>query len=101
MHMSSVSLRRSTKSKKYDGFKVPAITDSKPRASKVKPQINPSAKSSMVPSALEDNTAVPPTTPIATIQLVGTVKCAIPTVELYEVALNEDKEDTSSSSSSA
>ena len=97
----SVSLRRGTRSNKYDGFKVPAITDSKPRSSKVKPRINPSAKSSVVITELDDTTEAPPPTPIATIHLVGTVKCAIPAAELSEDALNEVLEDNPSASSSA
>ena len=55
----------------------------------------------MAHSEEEDSSAVPPPTPIAALQLVGTLKCAIPVVELSEEVLNEVNEDAISSSSSA
>mgnify|MGYP006969630026 CR=1 FL=1 len=98
---SFVSLRRSSRCNKYDGFKVPAITDTKPRTSKVKPRIIPPAKFVVVITKIEDSSEVPPPTPIATIQLVGTVKCAILVAELSEDALNEVQENTSPDPSNA
>ena len=61
----------------------------------------PSALQSVARSEDEDSAAAPPPTPIAMIQLVGTVKCAIPATELSEEVLNEVNEDAISSSSSA
>ena len=59
-----VSLRRSTRSNKYDGFKVPPLTDSKIKSSKVKPRHVPSALT-ISDTPVEQ---IPPATPIEVIQ---------------------------------
>ena len=97
----SIVLRRSTRSTKYDGFKVPSVADTPIRKSKVKPRIVPSASAATISDNIEDTTATapPPPTPIQVIQHIGTTLCAIPASELSEEALLSDKETGPSSAS--
>jgi hypothetical protein len=89
-HVDVSRLRRSTRSTRYDGFRVPQISDTKKAASKVKPRKIPSvpcnstnftAASSSLVSA-PGSSEVPAPTPISVIQEVGSVKCGIPSEEL-------------------
>lgn len=43
------AVRRSNRSNKYDGFKIPSMTDSKVKNSKVKPRVTPKAPSGLLP----------------------------------------------------
>ena len=89
-----ISLRRSARSNKYDGFWVHALTDTKKKQSKVKPCHTPSAPSLVIIRELdaEAGQEIPPPTPIQVIQQVGVQKCAIPPEELTEAALLGSKE---------
>ena len=97
----SIVLRRSTRSTKYDGFKVPSVTDTPIRKAKVKPRTGPSASAATTTDNNEATTATapPPPTPIQVIQHIGTTLCAIPASELSEEALLSDKETGPSSAS--
>lgn len=96
-----VSVRRSSRANKYDGFKVPPLTDSKMRSSKVKPRVIPNVASSVSNSEVslaQRADGVPPPMPIPMIQQVGVQKCAIPPEELTAEALLADSEEGPSSS---
>lgn len=113
--MDTTHLRRSSRCNKYDGFRVPPLTDKKIHPSKVKPRKQPSvhfAGTATAPSvnAHEDgghsaqsssqvSVDIPPPTPIATIQQIGTNWCGIPTKNLSPrkllAKLQSDKGDTS------
>lgn len=84
----STEVRRSTRSTRYDGFRVPQVTDAHATISKVKPRSIPSAAagSSSSMSEVPGNSAPPPT-PIQTMQAIGINRCAIPPAELTEDAL--------------
>lgn len=82
-------LRRSTRSTRYDGFRVPQITDAKKYQTKVKQRVAPSVRCiSMAtdphasPMAEGKADAVPPDMPIQQIQYVGSVLCGIPAEDL-------------------
>lgn len=90
--MDTVHLRRSTRSTRYDGFRVPQPSDVKSTTSKVKARVNPSITNATKTTAPHTNIqvkpsssqegALPPPTPIATIQSVGINLCGINRKEL-------------------
>ena len=86
-----VSLRRSARSNKYDGFRVHALADTKKKVSKVKARHTLAAPSSVIIMELDntDTPDIPPPTPIQVIQQVGVLQCAVPAEELTEAALLE------------
>ena len=75
---SVIPLRRSSRSNKYDGFKVPPLSDTKTKVSKVKPRVIPSAASTATISEPSATSEIPPPTTILVIQHIGTVMCGIP-----------------------
>ena len=94
------SLRRSTRSTKYDGFRVKVHDESRPSKSKVKPRVVPT----MLPrgaasDSKEPEFELPPPTPIPTMQNIGTQLCAIPAEELNEDMLTAGEGGASSASS--
>ena len=80
----TTEVRRSTRSTRYDGFRVPQISDVRAPASKVKPRQAPSASSS---SSVFSPVQAPPPTPLRTMQEIGINRCAVPPSELTEEAL--------------
>jgi hypothetical protein len=96
------NLRRSTRSTRYDGFRVPQISDTKKVASKVKPRKIPAVNDNMSATApagssgvsVSTSAEIPGPTPISIIQQVGTIKCGIPpeelSVEKLQAALNSE-----------
>lgn len=107
----TTQLRRNTRSTKYDGFRVPQVTDVKQPKSKVKPRVVPalSVKSKATnphteDQKTEDSTTIPelpPPTPIQTIQCIGTKLCGIPATDLSPRKLLASLQSADSSSSSA
>ena len=97
-HVDTVLLRRSARSNKYDGFKTHSVSDSRARASRVKPRCIPSAaapSSHGVPDSSK-NDMIPPPTPVPVLQQIGISKCAIPPEEITaEVLLAEPEEGPS------
>ena len=86
------SVHRSARSNKYDGFKVHSITDSKQKASKVKPRVTPSAV--VITELTEDQIEVeelPPPMTVAQIQEIAVQKCVVPPEEVTEEMLLADK----------
>lgn len=57
----AISLRRSARVNKYDGFRVPPISDSKAKTSKVKPRVVPSAPAAIKINERTDDPVPPPT----------------------------------------
>lgn len=90
---STITLRRSARSNKYDGFKVPPLSDTKLKTSKVKPRVIPSATSANIDSALSEAPEIPPPTAIPVIQHIGTVMCGIPAEELTDEHLQASSDD--------
>lgn len=87
-------LRRSSRSNKYDGFKVHQPTDSRTHKSKVKPRVVPSAlKINEAQGETADSDEIPPPTTISVMQAVGVQLCAVPEEELTEEALNMEIEE--------
>ena len=81
----TAEVRHSNHSNKYNGFKVPALTDNRAYTSKVKPRLAPSFGSlSSAPSA---DDGIPPPIPVSTLQQIGINRCAIPEAELTNEAL--------------
>ena len=70
----TTEVRRSTRSTRFDGFRVPQITDVRTTSSKVKPRVIPSAAAG--PSESVDQP--PPPTPLRTMQDIGINRCAVP-----------------------
>lgn len=91
----SIQLRHSERSNKYDGFKVPPVSDTRPRASKVKARSVPSAVKPVMSEDLEEGEIPPPTT-IHAIQEIGT-HCAVPAEEMTKELLCQDPTTASSS----
>ena len=79
----TTEVHRSTRSTRYDGFRVLALSDARPTASKVKPRLAPSAAS----SSSSGDAVLPPPTPIATLQDIGVNRYVIPPQELSENAM--------------
>nr|XP_020185585.1 ethylene-responsive transcription factor 3-like [Aegilops tauschii subsp. strangulata] len=83
----TVRMRRSSRSTRYDGFKVPQVTDVRKAQSKVKPRGAPSVACSskatapcakLVLNPLASTTDdLPPLTPIHQLQYVGNVLCGV------------------------
>ena len=82
-HVDTVLLHRSARSNKYDGFRVPSITNKRATTSKVKPRRDPSLPGLSIggtPSAGRHDKvsdAVPPPTSIHAIQSIGTNMCGV------------------------
>ena len=97
-------MRRSSRSNKYDGFKVPAITDNSTKTSKVKPRIIPNVVSAVVISEITEDQIEegerPPLMTVDQIQNIAVQKCVGPLEEVTEEVLMEDKGAGPSSSSS-
>lgn len=99
----TANLRRSNRSTKYNGFRVPQPSDSRQLKSKVKPRMIPSAATatsqhtSIEQASDTEELAVPPPTPLATMQAVGTQLCAIPAEEVSDEDLTKGPEDSTSS----
>lgn len=81
----TTEVRRSSRTNKYNGFRVPSLADTSPTSSKVKPRMTPSAGLSSAPDNLSDE--IPPPTPLHIIQEIGVNRCAIPREELTDEAL--------------
>ena len=80
----TTEVRRNTRSTRFDGFRVPQITDVLPTVSKVKPRVIPSAVLSSSNVIMDQ---APPPTPLHAMQDIGIIRCAVPPQELIEVAL--------------
>ena len=94
------SLRRSTRSTKYDGFRVKVHDESRPSKSKVKPMVVPTMLHHGAASdSMETEFELPPPTPIPTMQNIGTQLCAIPAEELTEDMLTAGEDGVTSASS--
>ena len=83
-HVDTVMLRRSAHTNKYDGFKVPPVSDRKLVLSKVKPRKDPVVQCSSTATmpCVSDkkdkvHSEIPPPTPISTIQSIGTNMCGL------------------------
>ena len=83
--ISTSEVRRSLRANKFDGFKTHAPTDTCVASSKVKPCVMPMIGSSSNAHRIDD--AVPPPTPISTLQEIGVNRCAILEDELTSEAL--------------
>ncbi|KAE8775496.1 hypothetical protein D1007_51970 [Hordeum vulgare] len=80
IHVDTTNLHRSSRSNKYDGFKVPAMADGRINNSKVKPRVMPHISIHEDTRDLELD--VPPPTANSTMQAIGTHLYAIPEDEL-------------------
>ena len=102
--LSVTSVRRSARSNKDDGFKVPPLTDSRTKISKVKPRVIPNAVSAVVISEISDDQPahgeLPPPMTIEQIQHIAVHQCAVPPEEITEDLLMADMGAGSSSTSS-
>ena len=102
--LSVTSVCRSARSNKYDGFKVPPLTDSRTKISKVKPRVIPNAVSAVVISEITDDQPedgeLPPPMTIEQIQHIAVQQCAVPPEEVTEDLLMADTGAGSSSTSS-
>ena len=95
-------VRRSTRSTRYDGFKVPNISDTKAYKSKVKPREVPDLALDLVeeePLEVQD-TGIPANTPVQVLQHIAINRCGVPPAEVVpEKLLARLQEDEASSSS--
>ena len=82
-HVDTVHLRRSARSNKYGGFRVPPVTDKRATTSNVKPRKEPFLPGltiSSTPSVGRHDKvsdAIPPPTSIHAIQSIGTNMCGV------------------------
>lgn len=90
LQVDTSNLRRSLRSNKYDGFKIPSMAEGKITKSKVKPMMIPNIALREVDRA--PTLEVPPPTAINTMQDIGTQLCAIPAAQLADSELL--REDT-------
>ena len=101
--LSVTTMRRSARSNKYDGFKVPPITDSRTKTSKVKPRVIPNDVSAVVITEITEDQPedgeIPPPMTIEKIHNITIQQCAIPPEEVTEDLLMADKGVGSSSTS--
>ena len=97
----TATLRRSNRTNKYDGFQVSATSAPRLVTSKVTPRVvraalpsseeaNSAATTPTVPNTDDALPDVPPPTPIATLQAIGTDLCAVPAEELTASALSKE-----------
>jgi hypothetical protein len=99
MPESTLQVRRSPRTNKYDGFKPRNDSDTKTVKSKVKPRKDPSKQ-----KANADTPAAPSTsavTPIPVLQSIGINLCGIPPTEVSSQKLLSPLQEGSSSDSSA
>ena len=96
--ISTSEVRRSLRSNKYDGLKVPPLSDIRKNISKVKPRVIPSVGTSS--SASSAAGGIPPPTPIATLQDIGVNRCAITAAALSDKVLLAEPAAVSASSES-
>ena len=93
----------SSRSNKYDGFKVPALTDSRTKTSKVKPRVIPNVVSAVVITEITEDQIeegeIPPAMTVDQIQNIAVQKCVVPLEEVTEEVLMADKGAGPSSSS--
>ena len=80
----TTEVRRSTRSTRFDGFRVPQISDVRAPLSKVKPRQVPLAAASSSTAAAPQ---APPPTPLHIMQDIGINRCAVPPSELTDDAL--------------
>ena len=95
--ISTAEVRRSSRSNKYNGFKINQVTDTRPTISRVKPRLVPSIGSSS--TAQETISEEVPPTPVHVLQEIGINRCAVPAAELSDDLLNAAPAPTSASAS--
>jgi hypothetical protein len=99
MPESTLQVRRSPRTNKYDGFKPRNDSDTKTVKSKVKPRKDPSKQKATADTpAAPSNSAV---TPIPVLQSIGINLCGIPPTEVSSQKLLSPLQEGSSSDSSA
>lgn len=89
-HVDTVQLRRSTRSTRYDGFRISQPSDNKKTVSKVKARVIPAISNdtkTTAPQGVPNHSTsagpdVPPPTSIPTIQCIGINLCGIPKEQL-------------------
>lgn len=81
----TTEVRRSTRSTRFDCFRVPQITDVRVTSSKVKPRVTPSATAPGYCAPMDQ--PPPPPTPLRVMQDISTTRCAVPPQELTYAAL--------------
>lgn len=97
-HVDTTLLRRSTRSTRYDGFRVPQPSDTKKVVSKVKPRNKPVLQAKNAAALNIASLSAPPPTPIPTIQNIGTNMCGIHPDDLSPKKLLASLQDDASSS---
>ena len=90
-------LQHSARANKYDGYKSPSVAETRVSKSKVKARVVPEASNAPNTTSAHQ-LAVPPPTPVAVLQAVGTTRCGIPPEDLSTDKLMADQEGSSSSS---
>ena len=80
--ISTVEVRRSNRSNKYNGFKVNQVIETRTATSKVKPRLVPSIGSSS--SAMDSTSEDVPRTLVHVLQAIGINKCDVPATELTD-----------------